>query len=53
MLSSLLEVRLSNEGKRVLCPYCGCYVDVGEFYSKHYHGQCLNRSPNNWAKASD
>jgi len=40
---SLLEIRPSNESKKVLCPYCGRYVDVGEFYSKHYHGQCLNR----------
>jgi hypothetical protein len=45
--SFLLEVRPSDENKRVLCPYCGRYVDVGEFYSKHYHRQCLNRVSNN------
>gem|GEM_PF-2015056 len=50
MACSLLEIRPSNESKKVLCPYCGRYVDVGEFYSKHYHGQCLNRPSNNQVK---
>jgi len=45
LLSSLLKVRPSNESKKVLCPYCGRYVDIEEFYSKHYYRQCLNHVP--------
>jgi hypothetical protein len=47
LLSLVLKVKPFDENKKVLCPYCECYVEMEEFYSRHYYGRCLNHVPGN------
>ena len=36
---------MRQEPKRILCPYCGKYVNAELFYALHYYGICLEPLP--------
>ena len=41
-LALKLELEEREQESKILCPYCGRYVSISDYYSKHYGGRCLN-----------
>ena len=41
VLKLVLDVEFEIKEAKILCPYCGRYVNINDYYSKHYGGRCL------------